>query len=294
MTRPALGLDLDPGRPPAAPKPAATVLVLRAGPGGVEVFCIERHPKSSFMGGVVAFPGGKLDPADDAEAWAELANEAPKAFPECELPPPAGPRTIAVAACRETLEEAALLPVEGGPLAHEGAIALRAELGATVRLDEALRRRGLRLDLAALRPFARWVTPEAEPRRYDAFFFLLRAPEGQEGASDLGETTRGFWATPDDLIARFHGGALTIAPPTLRCLELLSGVASVEAAFTIAGRQSLLPICPRFVAGDAEPPALVLPGDPAHPIAERRVEGPPRFVLREGRFVSEGPSGAAG
>jgi 8-oxo-dGTP pyrophosphatase MutT (NUDIX family) len=287
MTRPALGLDLDPGRTPSAPRPAATVLVVRPGERGVEVFCIERHPKSSFMGGVVAFPGGKLDPADEAEAWAELANEPPGAFPACELPPPASPRTIAVAACRETLEEAALLPVEGGRLAHDDALSLRAELGPGVALGDVLRRRGLRLDLSALRPFARWVTPEAEPRRFDAFFFLLRAPEGQEGASDLGETTRGFWATPGEIIARFAGGELTLAPPTLRCLELLSGAASIDDAFAVAARQSLLPVCPRFVAGEGEPPTLVLPGDPAHPVAERRVEGPSRFVLRDGRFVSE-------
>ncbi|HEU4406737.1 MAG TPA: hypothetical protein VFS43_15830 [Polyangiaceae bacterium] len=283
MTRPALGLDLDPGRTPSAPTPAATVLVLRPGARGVEVFCIERHPKSPFMGGVVAFPGGKLDPADAAEAWAELANEPPGAFPACELP--ASPRTIAVAACRETLEEAALLPVEGGRLAHDDALSLRAELGPSAALGDVLRRRGLRLDLSALCPFARWVTPEAEPRRYDTFFFLLRAPEGQEGASDLGETTRGFWATPDEIIARFEGGQLTLAPPTLRCLELLSGAASVDDAFAVAARQSLLPVCPHFVAG--EPPLIVLPGDPAHPVAERRVEGPLRFVLRDGRFVSE-------
>ncbi|HEU4533963.1 MAG TPA: hypothetical protein VFS00_07595, partial [Polyangiaceae bacterium] len=177
---------------------------------------------------------------------------------------------------------------EAGALDAEARAALAAAaVAAGGPLAQALARRNLRLDLAALRPFARWVTPQAEPRRYDAFFFLLRLPEGQRGESDLGETTRGFWATPTEVIKRFTEGTLMLAPPTLRCLELLAAEASIESAFALAERQSLLPVCPQFVPG-ADPPALVLPGDPAHAVAERRVAGPLRFVLREGRFLSEG------
>ena len=282
-----LGRNLAPGQPPAAARPAATVLVLRPAAEGVDVFCIERSPKSTFLGGVIAFPGGQLDLGDSDEVWGELANAAP-GFPEGDPPLPAAARTIAVAACRETLEEAALAPVIGGPLDHAAALAVQAELASGVALADALRRRRLGLDLAALRPFARWITPEAEPRRYDAFFFLLRLPEGQEGASDLGETTHGFWASPTEVLARFSDGRLFLAPPTLRCLELLARCASLEAAFALAERQTLLPICPFFLH-DAQPPTLVLPGDPAHPIAERRVDGPRRFVLRNERFVSEEP-----
>lgn len=76
-----------------------------------------------------------------------------------------------------------------------------------------------------------------------------------------------------------------MAPPTTRALELLSSVASIEEAIALAEAQSLQPICPVFVP-DEKAPFLALPGDPAHPIAERRIEGSTRFVLREGRFVS--------
>lgn len=344
MTRLDLGRNFDPTRPPTPAKPAATVLVLRPGPGGFEIFCIERSPRSSFLGGVIAFPGGQIDPGDADEAWNTLANTA-AAFPEGGLPSPASPRAIAVAACREALEEVAIIPCLGGPLPHEAALALRTELAPVAKsapaaqtatsavaapgasadpsvvaspnassapsaeptpgagsppvasLAQALAQRGLLLDVAALRPFARWVTPEAEPRRYDAFFFLLRLPEGQVGESDLGETTHGFWATPAEVLRRFVAGSLMLAPPTLRCLELLAAEASIEAAFALAERQTLLPVCPQFLPG-ADPPALVLPGDPAHAIAERRVEGQSRFVLREGRFLSEEPppavAGSAG
>ncbi|HEU4537661.1 MAG TPA: hypothetical protein VFS00_26255, partial [Polyangiaceae bacterium] len=103
------------------------MLVLRPGPGGFEIFCIERSPRSSFLGGVVAFPGGQIDPADADEAWHTLANEA-AAFPEADLPLPASARAVAVAACRESLEEVAIVPCLGGPLPHAEALTLRAEL----------------------------------------------------------------------------------------------------------------------------------------------------------------------
>jgi 8-oxo-dGTP pyrophosphatase MutT (NUDIX family) len=258
---------------------------------GFEIFCIERSPRSTFLGGVVAFPGGQLDPSDLSEAWGPgtLAGEVPP-FPPGDRPLPAPARALAVAACRETLEEAAIVPVTGGPLEHAGALALQGELAAGVALADALRARRLGLDLGALCPFARWVTPEGEPRRYDAFFYLLRLPAGQEGASDRGETTQGFWVAPGELLARFAGGSLSLAPPTLRCVELLARCGSVEHAFALARRQPLAPICPAFVVG-ADPPALALPGDPAHPVPDRRVEGPSRFVLRDHRFVSEEASG---
>ena len=61
------------------------------------------------------------------------------------------------------------------------------------------------------------------------------------------------------------------------------------AALALADEQSLLPVCPRFVASD--PPMLVLPGDPEHEVRDQRVAGPTRFVLRDGKFLSDDPRG---
>lgn len=280
-------LDFDPTRTPPPPRDAATVVVLRDGAAGLEVFCVVRHANSGFLGGALVFPGGKVDPADGSPRWAELATEPPaRAAAFATEAAPA--RKLAVAACRETLEEGGILPVDR-PVGAAQIEDIMAELaGPSADFASVLERRGLRLALDALAPFGRWVTPEAESRRYDARFFLLQLPEGQIGRHDRRETTMSLWATPGEVLARFARGELFLAPPTTRTLELLASVKDVAGAMRLAERQSLEPVCPRFVAGDGTaPPYLALPGDPSHEVAERRVEGPTRFVLRDARFVSE-------
>lgn len=240
------------------------------------------------MGGAVVFPGGKVDAQDGTEVWRDRATEPPAravAFATEEAPA----RALCVAACRETLEEGAILPTDGA-LSGDALDAVGRELAAGTPLDAALERRGLKLALGALVPWARWITPVAEQRRFDARFFLLPLPRGQVGRHDGYETTTSFWAAPTAILERAGRGEIFLAPPTSRTLELLSAAADVRSAVALAERQSLLPICPRFVPGDgAEPPYLALPGDPSHETRERGVEGPTRYVLRNGRFVAEEP-----
>jgi hypothetical protein len=142
------------------------------------------------------------------------------------------------------------------------------------------------------------VTPEAESRRFDARFFLLALPRGQIGRHDDRETTMSLWARPREVLEGGAEGRFFLAPPTSRTLELLSDVESVGEALLLAARQSLLPVCPKFVAGERAageraagepvgPPFLALPGDPYHDVRERRIDGPTRYVLRGERFVSE-------
>jgi 8-oxo-dGTP pyrophosphatase MutT (NUDIX family) len=278
-------LQFDERRDAATPIAAASVLVVSDDAGALEVFAIERSGKSGFLGGAIAFPGGKLDKADGWLAGAPLAPRTAE-FGSSD----AAAEALVVAAARESLEEAALVPIaspdgRAAALDDDSVRALSADLrklGAAA-FPRLLASRGLTLDASALVPFGRWVTPEAEARRFDARFFLLRRPPGQQGSADLHEVTRGFWSRPTELIHRFHAGEVFLAPPTLRLLELLEPLASVADALSLAAKQSLLSVCPRFVPAD--PPMLVLPGDPMHALAERRVEGPTRFVLHDGRFV---------
>lgn len=283
MTVGGLKLDFDETRTPSPPRDAATLVLLRPAPGasGFEVACVERSPGSRFLGGAVVFPGGKVDEADADPAWAKGATL------------PRGPfeARFAVAACREALEELAVLPLVGGTVTAEELLALRTALAAeTTTLLRWLTERAWGLDLAALVPFARWVTPVAEARRYDARFFLARAPAGHDGLHDGGETTASFWATPLHVLARWSAGEIQLAPPTHRTLAWLSGFATLEDALKAAGDACLDPVCPRLVRhvdGSGETRALVLPGDRDHEVRERRVPGPSRFVLRGERFVPE-------
>ena len=271
-------LNFDRTQPPPVPTDAATLVLLRDGADGLEVFCVERNRKSRFMGGALVFPGGKVDEGDRDPAWASLL-----------LPPREGVRQdIALAACRESLEEAAILPVSG-VLTHDEALVFRQALATGPGfLRSALKARGLAIDLASLVPFARWITPEPEVRRFDARFFMLRAPEGQDGAHDTYETMASFWAHPGEVLARFDAGDVQMAPPTHRTLELLLTHATVDDALAAFGTMNLNPICPALIDYDGTM-ALTLPGDPDHPEAMPIIAGRTRYVLRGEQWRAEEP-----
>ncbi len=232
----------------------------------------------------MVFPGGKVDAGDSDAGFERLVEPVHPRAPLLE----GDPRALAIAAAREGLEEAGILPLRGAPLEAAGGVerlrARSSEIGFQAALAE-VAEAGARLALGALVPWARWVTPVAEARRFDARFYLLELPEGQVGRHDEHETTQSFWASPEDALAMAERGEIFLAPPTTRTLELLLPAASFADASAIAARQSLRPICPTFVPSD-EGGYLALPGDPAHEVSERRVDGPTRFVLRDGRFVS--------
>ncbi len=283
--------DLDPSRQAAPPRDAATLVVVRDGAQGLEVFCVERQ-KVGFLGGAIVFPGGKLDPSDLDPAWAGRVTPAQSrgatmAADEATL------RGLAVAACREALEEAAILPLEGKPLEHATLLAWRKRLAGKTpdtTLLALMTEAGGRLDLASLHPMARWVTPVAESRRFDTRFFLFAADGALTGAHDDHETTASFWATPAEVIRRFVARELQLAPPTHRTLETLATARDVREAVAMTASACLDPICPRLVThkdarGDSV--ALVLPGDPEHDVREVRSPGRSRYVLRGDRFLPE-------
>jgi 8-oxo-dGTP pyrophosphatase MutT (NUDIX family) len=297
-------LDLKLDRPAAPPKDAATIILVRnaatassrAGEA-IEVFCVERSKQSRFLGGAIVFPGGKLDASDAAEEWGPLVTD-----PRPPVQKPAVPftndvahlRALAIAACRETLEEAAMIHVtdSGREVTQDDLFVLRSRLASDPgALRAFLVERALRLDLQALHPLARWVTPEAESRRYDARFFVATARPGQSGAHDEHETMASFWATPADVLRRWEAGEVALAPPTHATLSLLSSCTTTDAVLALAARSCLDPICPRLVeqkGGDGpDTLALALPGDPEHEVHEPRVPGRSRYVLRGERWLAE-------
>lgn len=291
-------LDLKPDREPVAPKDAATIVLVRSAPGGgIEVFCVERNKQSRFMGGAIVFPGGKLDASDVLADWTPLST--PPRVPSRSTVPftanEAHYRSLAIAAARETLEEAAILHVMDGSVAEEDLFVLRKELETVPdALRSFLAKRRLRLDLSALHPFARWITPTAESRRFDARFFVAVAPEGQRGAHDERETMSSFWASPAETLRRFEAGEVQLMPPTHRTLVVLSDCTSTDEVLAMAAAACLDPIQPSLVQqrdASGETLALVLPGDPEHEVKEARVPGPSRYVLRGERWRAEDPPG---
>jgi 8-oxo-dGTP pyrophosphatase MutT (NUDIX family) len=281
---------------PVATKDAATLVLVRAGvQGGVEVFCVERNKKSRFMGGAIVFPGGKLDGSDVLAEWTPLTT--PPRLPTRGSVPftssDAHFRSLAIAGERETLEEAAMLHVHDGTVTQDELFALRTELKtAPEALRAFLAERHLRLDLAALHPFARWITPEAESRRFDARFFIAIAPKGQTGLHDEHETMSSFWASPAEVLRRFEASEVQLMPPTHRTISMLADCSSTDAVIAMAESSCLDPVCPKLVTqkdAQGETMALVLPGDPEHSVKEARAPGASRYVLRGERWLSENP-----
>lgn len=226
-----------------APVPASTVVLLRPGPAAPEVFLLRRSGKSTFFGGAFVFPGGKVDAADGG-----LLGEVPAGGPTFQkLSGGAAEDSGAsyVAAARELFEEAGVFLGHPGALQEEDRVRVhRGELS----FEDLLRQRGARLELERLVPFAHWVTPSAERRRFDTRFFVALLPEEQVASSDRTETTVGVWHTARAALGRHHRGEVFLPPPTQRVLEELVGPpleAPGEVLERLRGRP-LHPVLPRL------------------------------------------------
>lgn len=247
------------------PVDAATVLLLRQGADGMEVFLLERHLKSDFAGGAYAFPGGKVDPQD-----LELPPERWSGVDPARIVDAVGARSpehavgILVAAVRETFEEAGPLlarhadgrPVTAEDLATEPFLEARRRLAARGEhwdWGPWLEQQGLVLDLGALVPFARWATPHGMHKRFDARFLAVALPEEQTDAlgHDDVETTDSVWRRPEDALAAFERGEVVIIFPTRHTLQALDQHEDVDAVMAAPGDPRR--ILPAIVLVDGEP-----------------------------------------
>jgi len=93
---------------------------------------------------------------------------------------------------------------------------------------ECLEEAGIPLEPQTLVEFARWITPEGSPRRYDTRFFVAAAPDGHDGAHDGSELVASAWMRPAEVLDAFGRGELDLILPTQRSLEVLARFESVE------------------------------------------------------------------
>ena len=245
---------------------AATVALLRDGPEGPEVYLLRRVRAMAFAGGMHVFPGGSVDPADAhaSVAWAgPPAADFAAAF---RVDEPLA-RALVCAAVRETFEESGVLLAGPSPdevladVSTDEWEAERAALEAREQsLSELLGRRGLVLRADLLRPFAHWITPEVEPKRFDTRFFLARVPAGQVCRDAGSEADRRLWLRPQEALDR----ELMMLPPTAVALADLAGHADVESA--LDARREISPVLPKLVVDDADEVAFLLPGDAGYPV----------------------------
>lgn len=231
---------------------AATVLILRDGAPGLEVYLLRRTTGMPFAGGMTAYPGGGVDERDaDTEiGWAGPSPAEWAAAFGCDE---RLARELVCAAVRETFEEAGVLlagPAEGAVVpdvsGDDWEEQRQALLSRDLSLTELLAGRGLALRSDLLRPFAHWITPPVEPRRYDTKFFVAALPVGQEARNVSGEADEASWLTPAAALAQAHSGTRPMLPPTTHTLGQLAPFADVAAALAGSPPEPLHPISPTF------------------------------------------------
>jgi 8-oxo-dGTP pyrophosphatase MutT (NUDIX family) len=250
--------------PPA--RDAATVALLRDAPGGPEVYLLRRVRAMAFAGGMHVFPGGSVDPQDAhaSVAWSgPPASEFGTAF-GCDEPLA---RALVCAGVRETFEESGVLLAGPSPdevladVSTDEWEAERVALEAREQsLSELLTRRSLVLRADLLRPFAHWITPEVEPKRFDTRFFVARVPQGQVCREAGTEADRRLWLRPQEALDRRLG----MLPPTAVALADLAAHPDVEAA--LAAPRTITPVLPKLVVGGDDEVAFLLPGDDGYPL----------------------------
>lgn len=253
---------------------------------------LRRHQQIAFMGGAYVFPGGRVDEADviaaDDTGWlagttamsARLANLEPRAAV-----------AHAVAAVRELFEEAGVLlarTAAGTPVTfadedehrryeehrhavHDGRLTLR-QLATRERLTVAL---------DELIPFAHWVTPSIEKRRFDARFFVARVPPHQHPVHEQRESTESRWITPGEALELCRRDDIRLPVPTWQTLRALERLASADAVLSWARTQPIVRTEPIYYEENGKMMFLV-PGDPLFPTEEGQ------FVGEETRFVFDG------
>ncbi|MEO8436899.1 MAG: MBL fold metallo-hydrolase [Chloroflexota bacterium] len=288
----------------AQPQPhlAATVVLLREGPDGLEVLLTRRPSSMAFAADMHVFPGGRLDAADADPALAARSAIGASAAAGAlggDLEPPVA-LALHIAALRELFEEAGVLlaePRDGAPVIPPRSVSLArtALVGGDARFAQIADELDLRFRTDLLIPLSRWVTPPSMPRRFDARFFAAALPAGARVSFEGDEVAGHEWLTPAAALGAMADGRLDMWLPTSTTLQQLEQARSID---EIRERLSPGPLSPLVVdelspevtrivmpagGGVAGQPVsaylvgrrrlvLIDPGDPTGPGLDRAIE----------------------
>ena len=228
---------------PAEPRNAATVVLLRDGSSGVEVYLLRRQTSMAFAGGMCVFPGGGVDPRDFSEdvAWAGPSLDSWATTLGCS---PELARALVCAAVRETCEESGVLlagtsaetVVEDttGEDWEADRVALETR---ELSMTDFLLRRGLVLRTDLLGAWSGWLTPVFEPKRYRTWFFVAVLPGSQTTRDVSSESSSVTWMPALDAAAAVEDDEMLMMPPTfLTCLDIGQHPTAADVHEAAAGR----------------------------------------------------------
>lgn len=220
--------------------------------GPPEILIVERARAMAFAGGMLVFPGGRIDPGDRALATTLSGDSEDMA--------------ARIAAVRETIEEAGI-PIGLSHLPDPHALeTMRAALHEGEAIGAVLAAADLRLDLDGVVPFARWLPRHAHMRIFDTRFFLARLPAGApEPRVDATENSRVFWASAAEVLAMCDRGEASVIFPTRRNLERLAQYASFDEACADARARPSRIVTPWTEERDGNA-FLCIPDDLGYPV----------------------------
>jgi len=261
----------------AVARPAATIVLLRDSPHGLEVFMVVRHHAIDFASGALVFPGGRVDENDVA-----LAKNAAL----CPNPDGLDPEAMAfrLAAIRETFEECGVLfarpdrtsrLIDGATLrAVERAHRARLAEG-RIGFDTVLTGFDLRPATDLLTHFAHWITPRNQPKRYDTHFFLAEAPAEHLAVHDGAESVDSLWITPRQVLTDTAAGRFKLVFATQMNLMKLTHFTTVAEAIAAARETSVVTVLPEATKIDGTRRVLRIPIEAGYGAAEFMVDNPP-------------------
>jgi 8-oxo-dGTP pyrophosphatase MutT (NUDIX family) len=257
---------------PAEPRHAATVVMLRDGTAGPEVYLLRRSASMAFAAGAFVFPGGSMDPRDmdlGDDAW---VGRSPAEWAKDLSSDDQTARALVCAAVRETFEESGVLlagsdadTVVADTSGDEWESDRLALIDRSLSFAEMMQRRGLVIRADLLRPWAHWLTPEIETRRFDTRFFVAALPDGQRTRDVGGESDRVAWMRPANAVAGSERGEMTLMPPTISALRDLSDYDSVADVLDAGGERKVSRILPKLIFGENDQLRFLLPHEPDYP-----------------------------
>ncbi len=248
--------------------PAATILMLRDGPSGLETFMVVRHHQIDFATGALVFPGGKVDDGDgEVRDWCDGVDDADDVI-----------LSLKAGGIREAFEECGVLLardkatgelVSGERLTeldhyrdelHKGRISLR----------DFCEKEQLVLACDLLQEFAHWVTPTMMPKRFDTHFYVASAPADHVAAHDGHESVDSVWISPQDAIKGNKDGTYTIIFPTLLNIEMLGEAGSVAEAMDQAKARNIVTVEPWTEQRD-DGAYLCIPAEAGYSLSEQKM-----------------------
>lgn len=245
---------------PVPVRDAATVVLLRDGGAGLEVWLLTRVQQMAFAGGMSVFPGGRVDEGDAGLPLADADIGRIATRFECSEDTA---HALVGAAARETFEETGVLLTT--PAADLSGARSDVELG-RVSFGDLLRANALAVDVAALRPWSRWVTPDGEVRRYDTRFFVGAVPPGADAQDVTSESSEAEWVPVADAIEQAQRGQRGILPPTMATLAALQEFGTVAEVLAAADARPIDPIRPVLRVEDDGSVFVELPDGKTVPI----------------------------